>query len=38
VWAGDRGGHEWPKNREVVATDGARIRYPVRGLGLVAVY
>ena len=30
-WAGDRGGHLWPKDREVVSDDGARIRYTVRG-------
>ncbi len=30
-WPGDRGGHVWPKDREVVAEDGARIRYTVRG-------
>ncbi len=30
-WPGDRGGHLWPKDREVVADDGARIRYTVRG-------
>ncbi len=30
-WPGDRGGHVWPKDREVVADDGARIRYTVRG-------
>lgn len=30
-WPGDRGGHVWPKDREVVAADGARIRYTVRG-------
>jgi 3-oxoadipate enol-lactonase len=30
-WPGDRGGHVWPKDREVVAPDGARIRYTVRG-------
>ncbi|MBW3659645.1 MAG: alpha/beta hydrolase [Actinobacteria bacterium] len=31
AWPGDRGGHVWPKDREVVAEDGARIRYTVRG-------
>ena len=31
TWAGDRGGHLWPKDREVVSDDGARIRYTVRG-------
>lgn len=31
TWACDRGGHVWPKDREVVAPDGARIRYTVRG-------
>lgn len=30
-WAGDRGGHVWTKDREVVTDDGARIRYTVRG-------
>jgi pimeloyl-ACP methyl ester carboxylesterase len=30
-WAGDRGGHVWAKDREVVTDDGARIRYTVRG-------
>lgn len=30
-WPGDRGGHVWPKDREVAATDGTRIRYTVRG-------
>jgi pimeloyl-ACP methyl ester carboxylesterase len=30
-WPGDRGGHLWSKDREVVAEDGARIRYTVRG-------
>ncbi|MBW3620574.1 MAG: alpha/beta hydrolase [Actinobacteria bacterium] len=30
-WPGDRGGHVWPKDREVVADDGARIRYTVEG-------
>jgi pimeloyl-ACP methyl ester carboxylesterase len=30
-WPGDRGGHVWHKNREVVADDGARIRYTVLG-------
>jgi pimeloyl-ACP methyl ester carboxylesterase len=30
-WPGDRGGHVWPKDREVVTGDGARIRYTVRG-------
>jgi pimeloyl-ACP methyl ester carboxylesterase len=29
TWDGDRGGHVWPKDREVVASDGARIRYTV---------
>lgn len=31
AWPGDRGGHLWPKDREVVRDDGARIRYTVRG-------
>lgn len=31
AWPGDRGGHVWAKDREVVAADGARIRYTVRG-------
>lgn len=31
TWPGDRGGHLWPKDREVVTSDGARIRYTVRG-------
>lgn len=31
AWPGDRGGHLWPKDREVVASDGARIRYTVQG-------
>ena len=31
AWPGDRGGHLWPKDREAVAEDGARIRYTVRG-------
>ena len=31
TWPGDRGGHLWPKDREVVREDGARIRYAVRG-------
>lgn len=31
AWACDRGGHLWPKDRETVAPDGARIRYTVRG-------
>lgn len=30
-WPGDRGGHVWPKDREVVAEDGTRVRYTVRG-------
>lgn len=30
-WPGDRGGHLWLKDREVVADDGARIRYTVLG-------
>jgi pimeloyl-ACP methyl ester carboxylesterase len=30
-WRGDRGGHVWAKDREVVTDDGARIRYTVRG-------
>ena len=30
-WPGDRGGHVWPKDREAIAPDGARIRYTVRG-------
>jgi 3-oxoadipate enol-lactonase len=30
-WPGDRGGHVWPKDREAVAEDGARIRYTVLG-------
>ncbi len=30
-WPEDRGGHVWPKDREVVTDDGARIRYTVRG-------
>ena len=30
-WPGDRGGHVWAKDREVVADDGARVRYTVRG-------
>lgn len=28
-WPEDRGGHVWPKDREVRADDGARIRYTV---------
>jgi pimeloyl-ACP methyl ester carboxylesterase len=32
-WPGDRGGHVWPKDREAVAEDGARIRYTVLGGG-----
>jgi pimeloyl-ACP methyl ester carboxylesterase len=28
-WDGDRGGHVWDKDREVVADDGPRIRYTV---------
>jgi pimeloyl-ACP methyl ester carboxylesterase len=32
-WPGDRGGHVWPKDREAVAEDGARIRYTVIGDG-----
>lgn len=31
LWPGDRGGHLWPKDREAVTDDGARIRYTVRG-------
>ena len=31
AWLGDRGGHIWPKDREVEAPDGARIRYAVFG-------
>ena len=31
TWPEDRGGHVWPKDREVVTDDGARIRYTVRG-------
>jgi pimeloyl-ACP methyl ester carboxylesterase len=31
VWPEDRGGHVWPKDREVVTDDGTRIRYVVRG-------
>jgi pimeloyl-ACP methyl ester carboxylesterase len=31
TWPGDRGGHVWDKDREVVTDDGARIRYTVRG-------
>jgi pimeloyl-ACP methyl ester carboxylesterase len=31
AWDGDRGGHVWPKDREVVTDDGARIRYTVLG-------
>lgn len=30
-WPGDRGGHLWDKEREVVTEDGAHIRYTVRG-------
>ena len=30
-WPEDRGGHVWPKDREVVTADGAHIRYTVRG-------
>lgn len=30
-WPGDRGGHVWPKDREVVSPDGTRVRYTVRG-------
>ena len=30
-WPGDRGGHLWPKDREVVRGDGTRIRYTLRG-------
>jgi pimeloyl-ACP methyl ester carboxylesterase len=30
-WPEDRGGHVWPKDREVVTDDGVRIRYTVRG-------
>lgn len=29
TWDGDRGGHVWPKDREAIAEDGARIRYTV---------
>jgi pimeloyl-ACP methyl ester carboxylesterase len=32
-WPGDRGGHVWPKDREAVTEDGARIRYTVLGGG-----
>lgn len=32
AWPGDRGGHVWPKDREVVAEDGTRVRYTVRGV------
>jgi 3-oxoadipate enol-lactonase len=32
-WAGDRGGHVWPKDREAVTDDGAHIRYTVLGGG-----
>lgn len=31
AWPGDRGGHLWSKDREVVSSDGAHIRYTVRG-------
>lgn len=31
TWQHDRGGHLWPKDRETVTDDGARIRYTVRG-------
>ena len=31
AWHGDRGGHLWPKDREVVLGDGTRVRYAVRG-------
>lgn len=34
AWPGDRGGHVWAKDREVVTDDGARIRYTVRGRAL----
>jgi pimeloyl-ACP methyl ester carboxylesterase len=30
-WAEDRGGHVWPKDREVETDDGVRVRYTVRG-------
>jgi pimeloyl-ACP methyl ester carboxylesterase len=30
-WPEDRGGHVWAKDREAVTSDGARIRYTVRG-------
>lgn len=30
-WPGDRGGHVWPKDREVVTDDGVHVRYAVRG-------
>lgn len=30
-WPGDRGGHVWPKDREVVREDGTRVRYAVLG-------
>lgn len=30
-WPEDRGGHVWPKDREVVIDGGTRIRYTVRG-------
>lgn len=30
-WTGDRGGHLWAKDHEVVRGDGTRIRYTVRG-------
>lgn len=29
AWPGDRGGHVWPKDREVATEDGPRIRYTV---------
>ena len=33
TWTGDRGGHVWPKDREAVSPDGARIRYTVLSAG-----
>jgi 3-oxoadipate enol-lactonase len=30
-WPGDRGGHLWARDREVVLPDGTRVRYTVRG-------
>ncbi len=33
AWPGDRGGHLWAKDREVVLDDGTRVRYAVRGPG-----